>query len=99
MSRAVNSRANFQTFESYSRQFTSDMTCQLDHIPERNRVAGMNLLNGARFTWDLNALPSVPVELPNHYQITPASNDDEKAVRKVISCSFLLDPAWNPAIA
>jgi hypothetical protein len=58
----------------------------------------MKLLNWVRFTWDLSTLPSGPVELPRHYQITPATNDDEKAVRKVLSCSFLLDPAWNPAI-
>lgn len=74
------------------------MTCQSDPISERIGVAGMKLLNWVRFTWDLNELPSTPVDLPNHYQITPATNDDEKAVRKVLSCSFMLDPAWNPAI-
>jgi Acetyltransferase (GNAT) family len=58
----------------------------------------MKLLNWVRFTWDLTAMPSSAVELPNHYAITPATNEDEKAVRKVLSCSFLLDPAWNPAI-
>ena len=58
----------------------------------------MQLLNWVRFTWDLNVVPPTPVELPRHYQITPATNDDEKTVRKVLSCSFLLDPAWNPAI-
>lgn len=60
----------------------------------------MKLLNWVRFTWDLNSLPPGPVELPNHYTIAPArKEDDEKAIRKVLSCSFLLDPAWNPAIA
>jgi len=58
----------------------------------------MKLLNWVRFTWDLNVVPSTSVELPTHYTIAPASKDDEKAVRKVLSCSFLLDPAWNPAI-
>ncbi|HEY4281573.1 MAG TPA: GNAT family N-acetyltransferase [Chthoniobacterales bacterium] len=58
----------------------------------------MQLLNWVRFTWDLNVITSAPVELPRHYQIAPATNDDEKAVRKVLSCSFLLDPAWNPAV-
>ena len=58
----------------------------------------MKLLNWVRFTWDLTQLTSIPVELPNHYQITPARPEDEYAVRKVLSCSFLLDPAWNPAI-
>ena len=58
----------------------------------------MKLLNWVRFTWDLNLLSSAAVTLPKHYSIVPAHNDDEKAVRKVLSCSFLLDPAWNPAI-
>ncbi|HJT81296.1 MAG TPA: GNAT family N-acetyltransferase [Chthoniobacterales bacterium] len=60
----------------------------------------MKLLNWVRFTWDLNSLACGPVELPKHYTIAPASKtEDEKALRKVLSCSFLLDPAWNPAIA
>lgn len=58
----------------------------------------MKLLNWVRFTWDLSDMSSEPVDLPNHYQIVPATNDDEKAVRTVLSRSFLLDPAWNPAI-
>jgi hypothetical protein len=58
----------------------------------------MKLLNWVRFTWDLNGIASTKLELPNHYTIAPARNDDEKAVRKVLSCSFMLDPAWNPAI-
>ena len=74
------------------------MTCQRDHISERILFAGMKLLNWVRFTWDLNGMTSTPVDLPTHYQIVPATIDDEKAVRKVLSCSFLLDPAWNPAI-
>ena len=58
----------------------------------------MKLLNWVRFTWDLNSLPSAEVDLPNHYRISPATKEDEKEVRRVLSCSFLLDPAWNPAI-
>jgi hypothetical protein len=58
----------------------------------------MKLLNWVRFTWDLTQLTPTSIELPNHYQITPARPEDEYAVRKVLSCSFLLDPAWNPAI-
>jgi hypothetical protein len=58
----------------------------------------MKLLNWVRFTWDLTQMTSEPVELPNHYRITPARSEDEYEVRKVLSCSFLLDPAWNPAI-
>jgi len=58
----------------------------------------MKLLNWVRFTWDLTSVPSTPVELPTHYQISPATIADEKEVRRVLSCSFLLDPAWNPAV-
>src|SRR4029079_4906706 len=58
----------------------------------------MKLLNWVRFTWDLTSVPSTPVELPNHYRISPATSADEKEVRRVLSCSFLLDPAWNPAV-
>lgn len=75
------------------------MTCQRDHISEPNLIAGMKLLNWVRFTWDLNGFPFSAVDLPTHYQIGPATDEDEKAVRKVLSCSFMLDPAWNPAIA
>src|SRR5438477_10538086 len=58
----------------------------------------MKLLNWVRFNWDLERMPPERLELPNHYKITPATKEDEKEVRKVLSCSFLLDPAWNPAI-
>jgi GNAT superfamily N-acetyltransferase len=58
----------------------------------------MKLLNWVRFTWDLSDMSSSTIDLPKHYQISPANADDEKAVRQVLSCSFLLDPAWNPAI-
>jgi acetyltransferase (GNAT) family protein len=58
----------------------------------------MKLLNWVRFSWDLSVISPTPVDLPSHYAITPASTEDEKEVRKVLSCSFLLDPAWNPAI-
>ena len=58
----------------------------------------MKLLNWVRFSWDLSVITPTQVDLPSHYAITPATNEDEKEVRKVLSCSFLLDPAWNPAI-
>jgi hypothetical protein len=58
----------------------------------------MKLLNWVRFTWDLSDMSSSPIDVPSHYQIAPAAREDEKEVRKVLSCSFLLDPAWNPAI-
>ena len=59
----------------------------------------MKLLNWVQFTWDLNNLPSSELQLPKHYKIEAATNEDEKEVRKVLSSSFLLDPAWNPAVA
>ncbi|MGH8100078.1 MAG: GNAT family N-acetyltransferase [Chthoniobacterales bacterium] len=58
----------------------------------------MKLLGWVRFTWDLKKLPPLPTELPEHYHIGPATNDDELALRKVFSNSFMLDPIWNPAI-
>jgi len=58
----------------------------------------MKLRNWVRFTWDLTRLPFLDVKLPEHYQIAPATSDDEKEIRKVLSSTFLLDPAWNPAI-
>lgn len=58
----------------------------------------MKLFNSVRFTWDLTKLSSVALDLPQHYQIGPATPEDEKELRKVLSSSFLLDPAWSPAI-
>jgi hypothetical protein len=58
----------------------------------------MNLSNWIRFSWDLTQLPPFPNELPEHYEIGPATSDDEMELRKVISSSFVLDPAWSPAM-
>ena len=58
----------------------------------------MSLLNWVRFSWDLTALPATASELPERYQIAPATKADEMGLRKVFSSSFLLDPIWNPAI-
>jgi hypothetical protein len=58
----------------------------------------MKLLNWVRFNWDLETVPSGNLELPKHYQIGPVTKENEAEVRKVLSSSFLLDPAWNPAI-
>ena len=51
-----------------------------------------------RFTWDLPALSLSEPALPEHYQIAPATAEDEKEMRKVISSSLTLDPTWNPAM-
>jgi GNAT superfamily N-acetyltransferase len=58
----------------------------------------MKLLKWVRFTWDLTKFTSPEVQLPAHYRIAPATVEDEMALRKVFSSSFLLDPTWNPAI-
>ena len=56
----------------------------------------MKLSNWIRFTWNLTQLPAFTDSLPEHYEIAPASADDEKELRKIISTSFVLDPAWSP---
>jgi len=58
----------------------------------------MKLLKWVQFTWDLGKIPATAGVLPAHYKISPATGEDEMALRKVISSSFLLDPAWNSAI-
>jgi hypothetical protein len=58
----------------------------------------MKLLNWVRFTWNLTKLPASDLHLPAHYQIAPATVEDETELRKVFSSSFLLDPVWNPVI-
>src|SRR3954469_6744865 len=50
-----------------------------------------------RFRWDLTRLPRFDSLLPEHYEITTATAEDEVELRKIISSSFVLDPAWNPA--
>lgn len=58
----------------------------------------MKLDNWVRYTWDVTTLPPLDATLPEHYEITPASAEDEKEIRRVILSSFTLDPAWNPSI-
>jgi GNAT superfamily N-acetyltransferase len=58
----------------------------------------MKLLKWVQFTWELEKVPAQVGALPAHYQISPATVEDEMALRKIFSSSFLLDPAWNPAI-
>ena len=56
----------------------------------------MKLSNWIRFTWDLTKLPAFENHLPEHYEIAPATAEDEKELRKIISTSFVLDPMWSP---
>jgi len=58
----------------------------------------VKLLNWVQFEWDLSTFCDVDSELPQHYEIAPATKEDEKELRKVFSSAFLLDPNWNPAI-
>lgn len=56
------------------------------------------LFKWLQFTWDLQKLPALAEALPGHYKISAAEAEDEMALRKVFSSSFMLDPSWNPAI-
>jgi GNAT superfamily N-acetyltransferase len=58
----------------------------------------MKLLKWVQFIWELDKVSAQAEALPAHYQISAAGPGDEMALRKVFSSSFLLDPAWNPAI-
>ena len=43
----------------------------------------MKLSNWIRFTWDLTRLPLFENTLPEHYEIGPATAEDEKELRKM----------------
>lgn len=58
----------------------------------------MKLLGWVRFTWDLTSFHQSVSQLPEHFQIGPATDADEVELRKVFSSSFVLDPFWNPAV-
>ena len=58
----------------------------------------MKMSNWIRFTWDLTELPAFENALPEHYEIGPATPDDEMELRKIISSSFVLDPMWSPEL-
>lgn len=58
----------------------------------------MKLVKWVRFTWDLTKLPPLDLSLPEHYEIATATAEDEKEIRRVITTSFVLDPAWSPAM-
>ena len=56
------------------------------------------LFKWLQFTWDLQKLPALSEPLPGHYKISAAEAEDEMALRKIFSSSFMLDPTWSPAI-
>ena len=55
----------------------------------------MRLINWVQFTWDLAAVPPSLPALPEHYEISAATPDDDKELRRVVTSSFALDPDWN----
>jgi hypothetical protein len=58
----------------------------------------MKLLGWVRYTWDLTSVNPPVLELPEHFQVEAATDEDEAELRKVFSSSFVLDPFWNPAV-
>lgn len=58
----------------------------------------MKLLGLVRYTWDLTSINLMPAELPEHFQIDKATEEDGLELRKVFSSSFVLDPFWTPAV-
>jgi len=58
----------------------------------------MKLINWVQFTWDLTTLSHNVEELPEHYQISAATPEDEKELRRVVASSFALDPDWNTTL-
>jgi GNAT superfamily N-acetyltransferase len=55
-------------------------------------------LSLVRFTWDLTRFATEDAALPPHYRIESAPRERARELRAVISSSFRLDPAWNPAL-
>ena len=58
----------------------------------------MKVSEWVRFSWDFAKLPALDLTLPQHYTIEPATAENEKEVREVISRCFRLDPVWSPAL-
>jgi GNAT superfamily N-acetyltransferase len=65
----------------------------------QKKAITMKPLTWIQFSWDLSAFSDADLGLPKHYEIAPVNPADETELRKVFSSAFLLDPAWNPAIA
>lgn len=58
----------------------------------------MKFTNWIRFTWELSNFAPIAAELPEHYEIAPATAEDEIELRQVMSRAFVLDPTWNPSM-
>ncbi len=58
----------------------------------------MKLIEWVRFSWDFAKLPELDLQLPQHYTIEPATVENEKELREVISRCFRLDPVWSPSL-
>lgn len=56
----------------------------------------MKLVRWSRFTWNLSKIPPLnTVSVPAHYNVRPATRDEVKQVKEVISSAFSLDSAWS----
>jgi hypothetical protein len=58
----------------------------------------MKLIEWVRFSWDFAKLPELDLRLPQHYTIEPATVENERELREVISRCFRLDPVWSPSL-
>jgi len=58
----------------------------------------MKLVRWSRFTWDLAKLPEEGAPLAAQYRIRPATKEEEKFVRAVISSAFALDMNWSDTL-
>jgi GNAT superfamily N-acetyltransferase len=83
---------------NFSFAFSSNASCDGLNTRDNVTLSSMKLVNWVRFTWDLTKLSSIEAALPEHYEIVSATAEDEKELRKVITTSFVLDPAWSAAM-
>ena len=58
----------------------------------------MKLIEWVRFSWDFAELPELDLRLPAHYTIEPATSENERELREVVSRCFRLDPVWSPSL-
>jgi GNAT superfamily N-acetyltransferase len=60
--------------------------------------ANMKLVHWVRFTWDLEQLPTLKSDLPEHYHFAIATAVDERELRAVVARSIAHDTSWGDAI-
>lgn len=59
------------------------------------QTMSMKPLDWVEFKWDLVAAPVAQEPLPEHYRIAEATAEDAEEIRKVVTRSLTLDPAWS----